>query len=276
MNTISKAVQEIRFVVPNQVLKLAYMGRFNFHESNQRTAPITLDEQIRRKTIEARVMVDSDIIGGETIVIDLVGLVPEQLDEFNYIFRIPPERLNYRTILTALTVNYMTYNTVNNNYLPGTSAMTPNYINDVSSAAHRAFDSRGNIPIVSSAEVLAVGHNTIMVRKHLIASSVVQARVVVTNDQNLMNISIRNAPTFSKLCKLAAKSFIYNELIVEMDKNYLERGQELGAIKTIVDGYSDAEEMYQTCLREEWAAVSLINNRLSYEDVLKLAINPAL
>ena len=137
-------------------------------------------------------------------------------------------------------------------------------------------DSRGNIPIVSNAEVIITGHNTLMVRNHLITSQVVQARVVVSSDENLSNISIRNAPIFSKLCILAAKSHVYNELVVKLDRGYLERGQELGVVKSIVESYAEAEDMYTTFLREERGAVATISNRLTYADFLKLQINPAL
>ena len=271
MDLISKAVDELKFRIPREILKLAYMDRQDF-----RQAPISLDEQIRRKTIMARVLVDANIVGGETILIDLKGLTPKQIDEYNYIFEIPPSRTNHRTILAALSVAYMAYNSVANNYLPGTSAATPNYINDVSSAGHRAMDSRSNIPIVSNAECIMVGHNTVMVRNHLITASVVQLKCVVCNDERLSNISIRSAPQFSKLCELAVKSFIYNELIIKMDRGYLERGQELGVVKSYIEGLSDAEENYQTYLREEWGVVATVNDRLTFEDLLRIQISPSL
>ena len=271
MDLINKAVTEIKYRIPREILKLAYMDKQDF-----RQAPISLDEQIRRKTIMARVLVDANIVGGETILIDLKGLTPKQIDEYNYIFEIPPARTNHRTILSALSVAYMAYNSVTNNYLPGTSAATPNYINDVSNAAHRAMDSRSNIPIVSNAECLVVGHNTVMVRNHLITASVVQLKCVVCNDERLSNISIRSAPQFSKLCELAVKSYIYNEMIVKLDRGYLDRGQELGVIKSYIDGLSDAEENYQTYLREEWGVVATVNDRLVFEDLLRIQISPSL
>lgn len=270
MDLISKAIAEAKYRIPREILKLAYM------EQQWGAAPVNLDEMIRRKTIHARVLVDVDIVGGETILVDLKGLNPQMVDQYNYIFDIPPERLNYRTILTALSVNYMAYNSVTNNYMPGTSSSTPNYINDVSSAAHRAMDSRANIPIVSNAQCTVVGHNTVMIRNHMVTAAVVQLRCIVTNDERLNNLSIRNAPAFSKLCELAIKSFIYNELLVKLDKGYLERGQELGVIKTYVDGLADAEDMYQTFLKEQWGAVGIINDRLTYEDLMYLQIDPSI
>jgi len=271
MDIISKAIDEIKFRIPYEVLRLAYHGTYNPH-----AAPISLDEQIRRKTINARVIVDTNICGGETIIVDLKDLTPKMLDKYNYIFEIPPQRINFRTILSVLSVNYMAYNSVCNSYMPGTSPSTPAAINDVTSAAHRAMDSRSNIPIVSNAEGIVVGPYTIMIRNHLITASVVQARCVVTHEERLTNINIRNAHAFAKLCELAVKSFIYNELLIKLDRGYIEGGQELGSVKSYIDGLSDAEQMYQDYLKEEWMAIGNMNDRLVYEDILKLQIDPGL
>lgn len=271
MDLITKAISEIKFTIPREILKLAYMDK-----SDWRAAPLSLDEQIRRKTIMARVFVDANIVGGDTIIVDLRDLSPRRLDEHNYVFDIPPARVNNRTILSALSVNYMAYNSAANNFMPGLASATPNYINDISSASHRAMASRSNIPITGTAECIMVGHNTVMIRNHLVTAAVVQLKCVVTTDEKLSNISIRSAPDFSKLCKLAVKSFIYNELLVAMDRGYLERGQELGVIKSYVDGLSDAEENYQTFLEERWGAVSMVNDRLAYEDLLRIQMDPSI
>lgn len=270
MDIITKAITEVKFRIPYEVLRLAYQT------TALNMAPVSLDEQIRRKTINARVIVDANIVGGDTIIVDLSGLAPKQYDNYNYVFEIPPERLNHRTIMSALSVNYMTYNSVVNTYLPGANPSTPNRMNDLTSAAHRAMDSRSSIPIVSNAEVLVVGPRTIMIRNHLITASVVQVRCVVTHEENLSNINIRNAHSFSKLCELAVKSFIYKELVIRLDRGYLEGGQELGSIKSYVDTLSDSEQMYQDYLREEWTAVSVMNDRNLYENLLKMQIDPSL
>lgn len=271
MDLINKATQEVLFTIPREILKLAYADPANF-----RAAPISLEEQIKRKTIEARVLVDANIVGGETIIINLTGLTPKQIDKYNYVFEVPGERTNYRRILQVLSVNYMAYNSMTGQQANGIAAPSSPRVNDVSSAAQRAMDSRSNIPIVSNAECVMVGHNTIMVRNHLITASVVQARIVVCNDEDLMNLSIRNAPYFSKLCILAVKSYVYNTLLVALDRGYLERGQELGVIRTYIEGLSDAEENYQTYLREEWSGVGMMADRLGYDDLLRVQVSPAL
>lgn len=271
MDLITKAIDEIKYRIPREILKLAYLDK-NFYTKS----PISLDEHIRQKTIIPRVLVDANIAGGDTIIVDLNGLTPKQIDQYNYIFDIPPERTNHRTILTALSANYMTVTSAVNNYLPGFTTGLTNNTNDITSSAYRAMASRSNIPIVSNVECLVVGHNTVMIKNHLLTAAVMQLKCVVTNDERLSNISIRSAPQFSKLCELAVKSYIYNELLVKIERGYLERGQELGVIKTYVDGLSDAEENYQTYLREEWGVVATVNDRVTFEDLIRIQISPSI
>lgn len=271
MDIINFAIREILFTIPRDVLRLAYIPKESW-----RRAPISLEEQIRAITIVGRVIVATDIVGGDTIIVDLAGLESKHLDRYNYVFEIPPERLNDRTIMTVKNVKYMAYSSVNNSYIPGTSPNTPNYINDVSSAASRAMDSLSNIPNVSNAEAIVVGHNTVMIKNHLITSMVTQLECIVTNDENLSNLSIRSAPDFAQLCRYAVESYIFNQLRIGLDRGYLEGGVEIASIKNYVDTLSDAEQNYQTFLKEVWSGVTTMNDRRTYEDLIRIQMNPAL
>lgn len=272
MDLISKAISEICFTIPREILKLAYLGKQDW-----RAAPISLDEQIRFKTIVSRVLVDSNIVGGQTIDVSLAGLTPVSVDLDNYVFEVPSSRLNNRTIMTALSVNYMAYMGTASNI--GANGVTNNmlgYASDVATAARRAMDSRSSIPNVATSECVVVGHNTIMVRNFVRTAAVQSLRCRVTNDERLSNISVKSALDFSRLCIFAAKSFIYNELIIKLDKGYLKGGQELSSIKSYVDGLSDAEENYQTFLEEKWGGISTINDRIVVNDLIKLQIDPGI
>ena len=61
-----------------------------------------------------------------------------------------------------------------------------------------------------------------------------------------------------------------------MDKAQLYGGQELGAIKDVVDGYSDAEEQYQEFLETTWKKVSFMNDTNSAIRLIRMQVNPAL
>lgn len=270
MDLITYAVERIMNVVPRQVLRLAYIGKQDY-----RSAPKNLAAEIRRTTIEGRVIIDANIVGGETIHVDLSDLKAVMYDQYHYHFEIPPERVAHRKIMTALSVNYMSYNRAMSKYLP-TSPVGSGGGNDLMNAAHRAFDSRSNIPVVSNSDVEMVSDFTVRVRNHLNTASVVQLKCIVENEERLSNISMRNAPAFATLCLYAAKAYIYKELLITLERGYLENGQELGTVKNYVDGLSDSEENYQTYLEEQWAAISVMNDTALYGDLIRMQLDPGI
>lgn len=274
MDLISKAVRDIMNTIPTEILKMAYLES-HLSGFGVRTKQNTLEDAIRTKTILSRVIEDTNMVGQLTIV-DLTGIVPKNLDENNYIFEIPPERVGFRTIVSVMSINYY-----RSSVTPGTAfASSPSFMptvgSDLTLATQKAMDSRGNIPIVSTSECSVVGHNVLMVRNHFRGSALTEARCRVENDETLQNMPMTMSPIFSKLCIYAVKSFIYRTLFIKLDRGAIDRGHEIGAIKQIVDSYSDAEENYITCRQEEWGASAVMADRMMYEDLLKLQLNPAM
>ncbi len=273
MDLITKAIQDVKYAIPREILRMAYLED---RVGQYVPAPTSLESAIRDKTILPRVVVDTDIVGGQTIIIDLGGLTPKIIDDHNFIFEIPSERTDNRTIISVLAVNYFRSENIpagNYNNAPGISPMAGS---ELSTSAQRAMNSRGSIPLVSTAECIVVGHNVIMIRNHLRTAAMTQLRCRVENDQNLANLPITVAPIFSKLCTFAVKAFVYNELIIKLDRGRIDRGHELGSIKNIIDGYSDSEENYRTCRDEEWGAVATMCDTNVYHDLLKMSINPGI
>lgn len=275
MNLIRKAIEDIKVTIPIEVLKMAYEEDFNQFEYFQRTSR-SIDDLIIERTIRGRVIVDANIVGGDTIIIPVVNLPPEQLDDNNLLYHIPSSLVNNRTILSVLSADYFKMNSLPGNPYNGVPSVTPNTGSELTMSGHRAVDSRSSIPIVGTYECIVVGHNNIMVRNHLRGAIIQQFRVVVGNDKDLSNISFRDALDFSKLCTFAVKSFIHNKLIIKLDRGYIDRGHEIGAIKTYVEGLSDAEDNYRTFLEEVWQGVAAHSDRLAFEDLIKLQIDPSI
>ena len=266
MDLITKAI-------PREILRMAYLED---RVADFIAAPTSLEKAIRDKTILPRVVVDTDIVGGQTVIVSLDGIAPKAFDDHNYIFEIPPDRLDNRTILSVLSINYFRSENLPAYQFNSAPGIAPMMGSELSMSAQRAMNSRGSIPIVSTAECTVVGHNVVMVRNHLKTAAMTQIRCRIENDENLGNLPITVAPVFSKLCTYAVKAFIYNELIVKLDRGRIDRGHEIGAIKNIIDSYSDAEENYRTCRDEEWGAVALMCDRLVYEDLLKMMVDPSI
>lgn len=273
MDLLTKAVQDVKWWIPYEILRMAYTQDRVSHYVKRSSS---LEELIREKTIIPRVVVDTNIAGGPTIVIPLDGLSPITMDDQNYIFEIPPDRTENRTIMSVLAVLYYRSELSAGYQHAATPSISPMQGTDLSTSAHRAMDSRGSIPIVSTHEASVVGHNVIMVRNHLRTASMTGIRCRVEHDENLANLPIQVAPTFSKLCLEAVKAFIHTELRIKLDRGLIDRGHDIGSIKSIIDEYADANQNYVTIRDEEWNKVQFMADRPAYEDVLKLMHDPGI
>lgn len=270
MNILTKAVDSCKYRIPIEVLKIA----FNDEVQNWRQAPISLDEMIMNKVIRPRVLTDANIVGGETILVSLAGVQGRTLDQYSIIYEIPAELIMYRSLMSVLSVGYLRGMGNGYNGYAGTNFNQSG--NDLLGAAKKVGDSMASIPNVSTAKADIIGYNTIRIHDQAGILGLYELRCVVANEENLNNISPRSYLAFSELVVLAVKSYIYNTLIVKLDSAYLAGGQELGSIKSIIEGYSDEEENYNTYLENKWRPTAFMNNTKDHERFIRLQINSAL
>lgn len=285
MSAIQKALDEIKFRVPSEVLKVAFRDDLQ----NWRQAPVSLDTLIMDKVIRPRVLVDANLVGGAMVVISLDGLVAKYsdaqmdrpvvryMDSFTTVYEIPPDRVNHREIISVLSIGYMPlFSSFNGmNTLSGGN-FNAQSMTDTMSAGQRLMDSHSNIPVVSAATCDLIGFNTVLIRDQLRVASAYQLRCMIANENNLNNINPRSYLAFSTLCEHAIKAYIYNKMIISMDQAYLSGGQELGMMKSYIETLADSESNYRTYLREVWQKVSMMNDSPSYTRFLKVQVSPGL
>jgi hypothetical protein len=222
---------------------------------------------------------DANLVGGQIIIVPLSGITPRFTDAYIVIYEIPTELLMYRSIVSALSVGYLPYGNLSN--YAGASTNTSNSAcncppNEILGAASKMMNALSDVPFISNANVELIGNNTILIRDQSGINSSYQLRCVVSNDEYLNNISPRHYPIIAKACELAIKSYIYNTLIIKIDSAFLEGGQELGAFKSYIETLSDAEENYQTYLREMVAKTLFINDQMQYERFVRLQVTGGL
>ena len=268
MNPILKAIDEVNYRIPKRILAEA------FKEANAgwRSTPITIEEQIKNRVIRSRVLVDCNLKGGVEAMIDLQGLGFNQVDTMTIVYHVPKERTQGRTITSVSSVGYINKSMAFN--AAGGAAGLQMGSNDVMKIATAVMNSHSAAPQLSSAEVSLIAENTIMIRDINRITSLGYLRCTLEDDANMSHLQIRSIPAFCKLVELAVKSYIYNNLIIEMGSAYLSGGQELGVFKNIVEGYSDAEQMYQDYLKNTWGKVALLNDKMSTTRFLKFMIGP--
>lgn len=273
MGILQKAVEEIKYRIPFNILTAA----FNVpSEDGWRAAPVSLDELILSKVIRPRVITDTNLVGGETVMVALEGLMPSYVDNYTRVVIIPGDRINHRNIMSVLSAHYLPYGYSFNNINAPAAVAGYGSVNDVTNAAHRVMNSFSSLPPLSSAMCQLVGNNTVLLRDNLYITNIYSIRCVIANDENLENINPRSWHIFCRLCELAVKSYIYNVLVLKMGSAYLLGGQELGTFKDIVDEYRECEELYQVFLREKIQKVNFMNSTDSYSKHIRLMMNSAL
>lgn len=273
MNILKKMVSELKFRIPEEILKLAFKDKEHWRQLNNN---VSIDQVIMNAVVRPRLMVDCDITGGTEIIVPLEGLPPLFMDTNTIVYQIPSHLLNNRTIMSVLSVSYMPYTSSYNISGLGSTPVNIQSMNDVNSAANRVGMSHSSIPVVSNANAELIDDNTVLIRDQYRITGAYQLRCRVANEKNFNNIKARSSLIFAKALEYCVKSYIYNKMIISMDSGYLAGGQEMPAIKNYIESLSDAEENYQTYLKEVVSKVSVMNDDIAYTRFIKSQISPGI
>jgi len=260
VNPVTKALTDIRYKIPREILESAFVTR----TFGMFPRPVSLDTQIREQVIDARVLVDMNLIGGHEVEVPLVGVGYEMIDAQSFVMRIPKTLTQNRTISRVVSLGVGT-----NNYAASTINGQLGYGQYLGAAA-QVVASQSAIPMVSTAYVRLIEENTILVTDMIYPTQQLYLRCYLNYDDNLEQLKSTSVHNFVRLCELAVKSYIYNHLTVSLGQGQLSGGQELGRIREIIDSYADAEEMYTEYLRDVMRTVTILDDQRSRERHLKL------
>jgi hypothetical protein len=260
---ISKCLDEIKFRIPKPILDTVFAKR----NKDWRQTNISIDESIMAEVIRPRVLVDCNLVGGTEALIELAGLRSERTNDYTSVYRIPKDRTQGRSIQSVLNITYSDPTKVSSY---GIAAGQQNTTMMQSGSA--VMDAMGTIPVTSTARVQLIGENVVMVRDTVILPANIYLRCVLANDENLSHLQLKSYRDFSNLVVYCVKAFIFNNYIIEMDIGQLHGGQNIGRFKEVVDGYADAEELYQTFLTEKWQKIAMMNDNESYTRLLRTMI----
>ena len=276
MSAITYALQQLKFRIPEEILKLTFNTKNNWRSSY--TAPLSVDDRILTKVIRPRIMVDANLVGGETVDLVLNDIPWERGDNNSVVYKIPPEKLGNRPIMSAHSVSLLPIGMFSS-FETGFGQAVPfpsSALTTVASIGNRIADSYSNQPITSNTSVEVVGDFTLLLRGQVNVGSIYRVTLIVANEKNLSNINMRSWPDFAKLVELGVKSYIFNTMRIRIDEGFIEGGVDIGYVKEYIEGLSDYEEMYQTFLRENWRPVAFCNDELQYEKFIKVQISPNL
>jgi len=264
MSAIQYGISHIMRKIPAEVLHLAFLRKADYF-----SVKTSLEKQISDLVIRNVVLKDTNIVGGMTITISLekcnLTYYEKNRTEHNLVITVPFRVTNGKKILSPLSLvddlgGSSRYNVSNNSLI---SAMN----NKVNHDAHI-----GSGFATSNLELIAP--NTILVYEECDYLTTGYLKVLVENNENLSNISPKSYINFGKLCVLAAKQFIYNKLVIDIDKGVLYGGHELSKITDIINSYESASEEYDTFLEEKWMKTLFANDKPAMSNFLKAMVSP--
>lgn len=280
MNAIMYSINEIKQSIPYEILHAG----MTLDEDPQILNLSSLEEKILNKVFKRRVLLAANVVGGIETIIPLGRIMPTHSEPMYTVYYIPPELTMDKEIMSALALSYLPtagfmgvtggFGGPNAIY----NANTPNHANNTATmnVASRISSSVNASGILSSAHLEIVAYNTIAVYAHYQSLANYGVRVVLQNDDNLNNIQPRSYQALSKLAVLSCKAYLYTKLIIPINSGFLSGGQDLGMFKSILEGYSDAEENYQTFLKEVWGKVAFMNDQTRYSNFLSGMLSPNL
>ena len=264
MNPIQYALMHVSHVIPPPILKGMFETTIHrsFNWSRMHAPALSIDHQIRDKVIEGRVLPDINLISGQRDLIPIHGLVATGQPDFTQVIHIPIERTNGRSIVAA-------YSIVNGSQTGAMNgAFNTNYSGSTSSmgeAMRAVQQSRSPIPVMNDANISLIAENTIAIRSPLRLAGVAWLDCMLSYNEQMSNVPPGAYRHFAFMVAEAVKAYIYNNIIIPMDEAEIMGGMGLGQFKNIVEGYSDAEELYQE-KKKIWENVAILSDPVQHAD----------
>lgn len=256
MNPIQNAINSLMMGgIPRQILEYCFAptrsrfkGRVN-----------SIEQEIRSKVIDARVMADVNLNGGTMMWVPINPSASEAIDLNTWVCKIDSVLLQNRSITEVYEVTWGGGGGAGYNGMSGYAPYTGHSLNrSLNSLVNAAANNGG----MSTSDVTLIGYNTIRVGLNQVAGRGMMLRCRVSDDDQLSSLRPGIMPYFNKLVLYATRSYLYNNFVIEVDENLLQGGQTLGSFRDILSNYADAEEMYQDAL-VKWRKVSVTNDPLA-------------
>lgn len=262
-NALNVALMRIHTEIPEEILELMFTKREVWEKD------YTVDQMLIEHVIRYRIRTNMNIFGGK---IKEILLRPEYMEDMHFnkddgivltgpfsIYRIPPEELEGQDLIDVVQVRYAAqYQS------PHVFSQLHGYGNTLSGFGHSILESHTFTNSPPKPNVECLNGNLVRLIPSQRATLVWVLVCRITVDKDFTNLSTSQIDTFAKLAVATTKMIAYNKLIVSLDRAYVEAGQEISAIKMIVDPWSDMATRVQE-LEDELAGASLLDPKTFLE-----------
>ena len=246
-NVINILIRNLYFKVPPEIVDVAFRDK-------RAQSHITNDAAIKELIIEDRVLVGCNQFAGKPKKIVLYESYGKNMEDTTFqsamsgsygIYAIPASVRENRPITAVLDIAYPTtmavYGTFPNQIAAGRS---------VANSVDEVLTSFTDTPVyITPTPTLLDGDQGIVALAPPAALHVDWVMSCLLGyDKDFSNISPNLLESLKSMTEFATKSFIYNNLFVKINQGYLQGGQQLEAIKNIIESYADSEEKFDAAL----------------------------
>ena len=259
-SAIAKAVNDVFFKIPKEVLTLAFTPDYYVGYADNRS----LEQRIIDTIIHGKVLPDCNLSTGQLVSIPLEGLPLSQTTS-GWIIEIPPHLTNGRRITNVLNVEYgyqdmMAYG----------GAMQTSGGDLFSNAVSMMYQSTIGGYTTGNAHVHLVGPNTILIRDISRIGNLF-LRCMIEHDPGLNNIQTSGYQAFANIVVLACKMYVYTHISIRVGEGAINGGSMNGYFRSIIDEYSSAAEEYEEAFMR-WRKVAAFSDRKTYDDIINMQL----
>lgn len=276
MTPIQFALMEVNSIIPREILELSFKPKQIFQYSHNQYNPYSIDDRIRTEVIDARIRPRINLIGSKEIVIPLEGLQQRKEDNnVGWTMHIPKDRTGGRRI-TEVSYVIMGYTglAAMSTGTYGANAMIQGQSTDMyHQATKEMMENARPLNLTGTANVDLIAENTIYCEDYFTFGSL-YLRCKIDSDEEFSWIQGDSVAYFAQLVVLATKAYIYRNVDISLDKGRIEAGQDIGRFREIIDGYSDAQEMYNEFIDEKWKRIQRMSDTTKRRAMLRLRSLP--
>jgi hypothetical protein len=238
-NPIELFFRELQFIdIPSDILQITF--------NPDRNPSISIHNLIYQKIIINKVLHDLNLAGGRTknVILKREWRIQSVLNrndrQYNnssfVLYEIPNEYLENGIITNVIAINIPSlYNTLGGEYIN----RSYNTMNTYGSATSAVLDSNLNRGGGFRPKGIPEAPNIIRIEPGFRSHMDLEVVLKISIDPNLNTLPENLIRPFIELSTLALQAYIYNELIVKIERGYIEGGYEIGVIKELVERYSD-------------------------------------
>ncbi len=244
---IDYLISVIKRSIPPQVLNYVFKTPATFS-----TIQPSIEYELRNRIIDGWVLKDCNVIGGIEAHIDLEGC---SLREYpgGILIVIPDSKTGGKAITSVHSITF----SVGTYY-------TGSYGNDIVNAAV-------GVQSMGTARAMLVGYNTVYVEGAVI-TPMRFLKCTLENDKEFLNINDRSMAFLSKMCVLATKAYIYNNVVIDAESEVIIQGLPKGKINDIIGEYADSLEMYNELLSTKLRRTLILNDRVSHNRHIRMLL----